>query len=128
MGMYGEPRKRVTCGPGRTKQSMKAECDINNILARYKKTGFLSHVAQGVPVFADVSEVADYRTAIANVRDAQKWFGGMPANVRARFDHDVANFMDFMLDPANKEEAIRLGLAQAEKKPAPEPAGPAVTP
>lgn len=45
--------------PSLTKQSFKDECDINQIVAKFEKTGLVNHLARGVPQFADVSEMGD---------------------------------------------------------------------
>jgi hypothetical protein len=34
----------------------------------------------------------------------------LPANIRSRFDNDPAKLIDFMENPANREEAESLGL------------------
>lgn len=123
MGMFSsDPRPAVTFPDvGRTKQSMKDECDINNILARYKNSGHLTHVSMHTGRYADVSEITDFRTAVDHVRAGEKFFQGLSAKVRARFDNDAAAFLDFIGDPRNLEEMRELGLAPlVEKEPAPE--------
>ena len=70
----GTRRPLVICGEGRTKQSEAAACDINQIMAQYTRTGFVTHVRQGVPTFADISEVPDYRTALDHMRRAHEYF------------------------------------------------------
>ena len=45
---FYRPHDRVTQpvgGPSRTKQAFKEECDVNNILRKYEKTGLITHVA-----------------------------------------------------------------------------------
>lgn len=106
-------------GPSLTKQSMKAECDINNILARYAKSGLLTHLAGGTPQWLDVSEVSDYREAIERVRSADEWFAKLPAKMRATFENDPAAFLDFASDPSNDVKMEELGLAVRPPKPKP---------
>lgn len=121
MSMYGEEgryKPRVYDGPGRTKQSMKEECDVNNIVARFDLTGLLDHLAEGVPVYEDVSELGDYRTALDNVRAAQEYFDGFPAAVRAEFGNDVARFMTY-LSGASEADLRKLGLDVLERRGSP---------
>lgn len=101
MGMYGGlPRTRVPdTGPGLAKQSAKDECDVNLILDRFRRTGAVDHLARGTPVFADVSEVGDYRTALENARAAEKYFAGLPAKVRAEFGNDAVRYLEALQDP-----------------------------
>lgn len=111
------PRKAVVLkceGPGRTKQAMKDECDINLILARFQKTGVLDFVETRQAQFGDVTGL-DFQTAMNTVTEAQAMFDDLPAKVRARFDNDPVQLLDFLNDPANDEEAIKLGLLEAAK-------------
>lgn len=47
-------------------------------------------------------------------------FMELPADLRARFDHNPGKFVDFCSDAKNRDELIKLGLVP---KPA-DPAGP----
>lgn len=101
-------------GLSMTKQSFKAECDINNILKRFRKnagidflntySGYLSGK------FEDVSAAVDYHTAHAQIDEARQVFGAMPASLRARFNNDPGALLDFLGNSANREEAVSLGL------------------
>ncbi len=110
----GNSRPTVDCSthPSRTKQSFKAECDINNIVKRYRKTGLVTHLAKGVPSYADISSLTDYRQAIHAVRDGAEFFSGLDANVREAFENDPAAFVEYMTDPRNDGSKLRdLGVA-----------------
>lgn len=98
-------------GESRTKQSMKDECDVNLIVARFDKTGLISHLAEGVPQFVDVSELGDYRSIIEQVRKVDEYFAGLPARVRSEFKNDASLFMDFLESGASHDELLELGLA-----------------
>jgi len=110
MSMYGEVYERVKPGKGLTKQSMRDECDVNLIMAKYVKTGFIDHVASGVPSFVDVSEMSDYRSALEHVREVGEYFDHMPAAVRKRFENDPAMFMAYLESGASDEDLEALGL------------------
>lgn len=111
------PKHMLVCStPGRTKQSEKASCDVNRIMARYVKTGIIP-IDQRPSFFADVSEMGDYRTALTNINMVQSYFMTIPPAIRQQFDNDPAVFLDFCADPANHEELINLGLLP--KKPEP---------
>lgn len=102
-------------GPGKTKQSFKAEADINNIMAKYQKTGLLEAVNKIQPQYGDVVGL-DFQTAMEQINLAQSMFDELPSTVRKRFRNDPADFVDFVSDPANADEAERLGLI---KRPEP---------
>lgn len=98
---------------GRTKQSFKEECDINNIMARYLKTGVLEHVRQTVGQYLDVTG-ADFQSAQDLVAGANSMFHMLPAHIRTKFDNDAGKFLDYMENPRNAEEARELGLLPSE--------------
>lgn len=123
---YGQSEAEVTgtvcLEKSLTRQSELAGCDVNVIMKRYEKTGELPMNAR-TAIYADVSEVGDYRTALQIVRDGEAAFMQLPAAVRAKFGNDVGAFLDFAADPANQEDLVQLGLVEAPKAPAPvEPA------
>lgn len=108
----GELYKPVT----RVKQSFVAECDINNILKQYSATGQLKHISaraqQGA--YRDLPDEVDFQYAQNVVAQASQAFATLPSRTRDRFNNDPVKFLEFMSDPENAPEAIRLGLATAK--------------
>jgi len=123
MGMFtDDPRPKVFCDPEiRAKQSFKDECDINQIMVKYRQSGLIGHVARNRGLFLAVDDVGSYQEAIERVRTARVFFDGLPASLREEFQNDPAKFLDFIGDPANEREIRRLGL-EPVVQPAPEPA------
>jgi len=106
-------RRRVTVdcsGDGRTHQSFKNECDINRIMARHRKTGLVKQ-RQDRPQYGDFSNVGDYQQALDLVITAEAMFSELSSDVRARFQNDPQQFLNFVDDPANQDEAVELGIA-----------------
>jgi phage internal scaffolding protein len=97
-------------------QAQKDEADINTIVRNFGVTGKLPENVR-VPSYGDFDIVTDYRSAIEVARAAEKSFMAMSAEVRARFENDPQQFLDFCENPANLEEMRKLGLAV----PAPQP-------
>lgn len=95
----------------RTKQSFKDSTDINKIIARFGRTGMLTHVNSRQPFYGDVSNIDSYQGCLEVVRQAQELFAGMSAQVRERFGNDPAQMISFLENPANLDEAVRLGMA-----------------
>lgn len=117
---YGpKVKQQLICEPGfgRTKQSFKDECDINNILKRFQKTGVLDFVNKHAAQYGDVIG-ADFQSAMNIIAQANSMFADLPAHLRTRFENDPAQFLDFVADEKNRPEALELGLL---KQPAPEP-------
>ena len=104
---------------GRTKQSFKDECDINTILSRFQRTGLLEFVNERHAQYGDVSSI-DFQDSLNTVIEAQAMFDDLPAAWRKRFNNDPAQLLDFVQDPGNREEAIKLGICKA---PPPSPTG-----
>lgn len=92
-----------------TKQSFADECDINKIVERFLHTGQLPQNVS-LPQFGDYSQTLDYQTALNLVIEAQDAFMQFPHDVRARFSNDPAQFLDFVNNPDNIDEAIKLGI------------------
>lgn len=113
---YGNyPRLTVTfTGNGRTKQSFKDECDINNLMAKYLKTGHMEHVNQQLPRFECVSGV-DFQEAQNLIANAASMFEDIPSKIRNRFDNDPGKLLDWVHDPKNAQEAHSLGFLNVEK-------------
>lgn len=83
---------------GRTKSSFKDECDINNIVNRFKRTGQLPP-GRGEPQFSDVSDVPSFMDALHRVAVAEEAFASLPATVRRECDNDPAVFLERLRDP-----------------------------
>lgn len=97
--------------PSLAVQSSADEQDINKILERYALTGQLPGQPQYEPTYGDFTGIGDFHAAMNTVRAAEEAFMTQDALVRARFNNDPGAFLRFFQDPANQEEAIKLGLA-----------------
>lgn len=91
-------------------QHQAADCDINNIMARYERDGLIPHVNQYQGQYGDFAEVYDYQTALNVVMNAEECFMSLPAQIRKRFDNDPGAFLDFVSDPLNRSEMVSMGL------------------
>ena len=114
----------IVTGPG-AKQSMKAECDINNIVAKYEKTGVLTHLNASQATYADVSELTGYRDALDKVIAAEELFMALPSEVRAKFHNDAALYLDFVGSASeadlNELSSKVYGNKSGQISPDPEP-------
>lgn len=99
----------------RTKQSFKEECDINNIVRRSEKTGILPQATRQA-IYGEFDDAGTYYDAMLVVVRAREQFENLPARVRARFANSPENFLEFVENPANAEELIKLGLATERPK------------
>lgn len=100
--------------PSLTKQCFAAECDFNNIMERYVRTGTLPENVRGPGIYADVADLPSYQEAQQLIINARNAFYSLGSNVRDYFMNDPARFLDFMSNlDANKDMAIKLGLLNA---------------
>lgn len=93
----------------RTEQQHAAEADINYIAERFMRTGQLT-VPIHMPEQGDFQDAPDFQTAQNLIVQAKHEFMLMPPKLRSRFQNDPAQLMDFLADPENRDEAIKLGL------------------
>jgi len=105
--------------PSMTKQNHTAECDINNIMAKYKRTGLIDHVNHYQGEYADVTNLGDFQEALNTVAAAQEAFDQLPASVRKEFDNDPGKFVHFVENPDNIDKMVEMGLA-TRPNPVPE--------
>lgn len=101
---------------GRTQQEFAEETDINEIVRRFGLTGQLPDSPR-LPQYGDFTDVTDFSSAMLAVRKAEEGFMELPAELRARFANDPQRLMEFLADEANRDEAVKLGLVNAEVKP-----------
>lgn len=120
------PRMRVSIdfkdSPSMTKQEFKRECDINNIMARYLKTGIIDHVNKFQGDYADLGTPCDFQTAQNILIEAEDAFASLPSKIRKRFDNNPGEFLAFVQDPGNEQEMRELGLLKPEPPKPPEKA------
>jgi len=113
-------RPTIDCGPGRTKQYMRDETNINLIMDKYQKTGLVDFVSRRQPEYME-TEPVDFQNAMNTVIEAQNLFSELPSSIRKKFQNNPSEFYDFVSDPSNTEEIYNLGLATRPVQP-PEPA------
>jgi phage internal scaffolding protein len=118
---YG-PRHRVPMdfeGVSLTQQCFKDECDVNRIVEKYQKTGLIDHVNTHQGQYADLGDGITFEAAMDHILKAEEAFTSLPSFIRKRFSNDPREFLEFVNDPDNGDELVRMGLAKA--KPPVEP-------
>lgn len=106
--MCRRPSHPPSGGETLTEQSHKAHVDVNNIMARYTRSGVMEHIRRFEGQYADVSDM-DYHEAMTKVADTKSMFEEMPSTMRRHFNDDVAQFLEFSVsenDPTAKLQAI----------------------
>lgn len=111
--MYDKQRIRVSLDCGDeiiTKQSHKAECDINNILKQYQRTGIITHVQNARADYTDLPSDVDYQNSLNILLQADETFAALPAAVRQYFNNDPSAFLGSFADPTQADKLREFGL------------------
>lgn len=95
-----------------TQQQFADECDINNIVKRYERTGEIVHRNQKTGIYADFTEITNYHDMMDKVLYAQDAFMTLPAKIRTKFRNDPGELLSFLQDSKNLKEAEELGLIE----------------
>lgn len=99
-----------------TQQQFAEDCNINNIIDKYIKTGgyiepFLLNNKE--PVYGDITQVQDLAVSLQIINDAQEAFNTLPAKVREAFDNNPLALLEFVSNSENYDKAVALGLVEA---------------
>lgn len=105
-------------GPSLTRQEFLEESDINNIIDQYETNGILPDTKpEGLYGDFTDSRLTNYQEAQNIVVGARELFERLPAKIRERFHNDAASLIEFVQDPENREEGVRLGIINPPPKP-----------
>ena len=133
--------------PSMTEEAHADRVDINNIMAKYLRTGIIDHVNRHQPSYG-IMDGSTYHEQMCALATANEMFMDLPAKVREKFGHDPAKFLDYvdglsdgvspetaaellelgMIDPSSETAQIaRQGVSEDIQEP-PQPAPPASPP
>lgn len=96
-----------------TQAHFEKQCNINNIVANYQKTGVLPTALIRDYQFGEVGP--DLIQSLNKIKAAKEQFMQMPAKIREHFQNDPDQFMRFLADPDNYEKAKSLGIVEERK-------------
>lgn len=119
--------------PSRVRPEFREETDINNIIAKYRRTGVMP-TGTRIPRYEDLSNAVDYHQALNLVNEAVDAFRHLPARIRDYFSNDPREYLAGMeaahdpdADPEYLAELRELG-ALPPMEPVPAPPAPTPTP
>lgn len=108
----------------RTQQNFKEQCDVNEIMKRFERTNVLDHLSTYQGSYGDFIDVPQsFHEAVNQVLAAQDMFMTIPARIRAEFNNDPGQFLEFVSDPNNIDRMIEMGLANKRAPVEPEVEG-----
>ena len=102
--------------PSLTQQSEKDSTDINLIVKRYCECGICPSCEIRQPLSEDMLSIQSDTFQDVMQRQAQltNAFNELPAHVRKKFDYNPLNMLEFVENPNNKEECVKLGLLKSD--------------
>lgn len=109
--MFRNNYEKLICkDTSKTQQHFREQTNINSIIAKYRRTGFLPVMQQGQPMFGDFSSGKTYHEMVNQVKTAQESFEQLPAEFKKKFEQDPAKMIDFVLNAENNQVALEMGL------------------
>lgn len=99
-----------------TKTAFTKASDIRNIIAQALKVGALP-APRSTALYGDFTNSKDFLTQLNRVSDFKSNFDRLDPKIRERFGNNPANLIDFISDPENHAEAVRLGVMEAPPEP-----------
>lgn len=115
--------------PTKTQQQFQKDVDVNNIMKKYQRTREITHLNNRKGVYANISTAEGYFESLNKIETANQAFDQLPSHIRVRFHNNPAELLQFIHDPKNYDEGVKLGIfdpkqpapGQKEKTPAPTP-------
>lgn len=120
-----------------TWQHCKDECDILKIVKKPNLGVNPLQPPTTKPSFGDFSDSKSFQEAQNLLIEAQQQFADMPSAIRDRFNNDPYQMLQFVENPDNIDECIKLGIFEKKVEDLnhhstlvgePEKAGPVPTP
>lgn len=96
-----------------TKQEFLQESDVNFVVDRYRRNGIPLVEVPGAQ-YRDVSQCDSLLDAYHQIEDAKHSFAKLDARVRAQFNNDVFNFIEFLDNPENHDKLEAMNIKVAE--------------
>ncbi len=99
-----------------TKQHHQDECDINKIMERFQVTKTFDHFSKFGEQYADIKPL-DLHNALNITTKANTMFEELPSHIRNKFENEPKQFLKFIQNKENLQEARDLGLAKRATEP-----------
>lgn len=107
--------------PSLTEKSHAAQTNIQNIMAKYERTGVIEHSRQYQGTYGDFANLPTFQRAQQIIADASTMFESIPATIRADFNNRPEQFLDFIQNPENREQIESYGFTTDHLPPSPTP-------
>lgn len=112
------PHDRVSIDTGSdtpVEQSHRDQCDVNEIIRRFKRNGLLDHQNHRQPMYGDFTAASSLQESIELVTAAQDDFDSIPAKVRAAALNSPVQFLEMLSTPEGVAILEKAGLEVSEE-------------
>lgn len=97
-------------GPSLTQKQFGKQANINTIMRNYQNTGIYGYVTRMSPNYQPEGSTVDRHQLQNTIAAAKSNWEKIPTDVRAKFNNNLQNALNFIENPENREESIKLGL------------------
>ncbi|UOF76674.1 scaffold protein [Microviridae sp.] len=97
--------------PSLTVQAHAEDADINVLMKRFKVTGQFPESVR-LPSYGDFDGISNYQEALHAIMAAEDEFMRLPAAVRAKFDNDPQQLLEFVSAPGNDRALREMGFTE----------------
>lgn len=107
------PKKRIPikfAKTGRTKQQHADKTNINLIMKKFLKTGIIDFTNKHEQQYGFATSDS-FQESLQIIQTANEMFADLPSQLRIKFNHNPADFLDYVQDPKNEDTLFDLGLA-----------------
>lgn len=108
-------------------QYFREACDVNLIISKIDKGIEPQHLNSRKPEFIDTTQFNSFHDALNVVKNAEETFNQLDVYTQGLVGGDAEQFLEYLDDPENREEAEKLGLLP-ESKSVPTPPEPPAPP
>jgi len=99
--------------PTMTKQALKDDADVNNIIKRYNKIDLYADAMELEAIYGEIDSM-DLREAMDKVNASEEAFMKVPSEIRGQFENDAGKWIDYATDPANIDQMREWGFVNPE--------------
>lgn len=102
-------------GESMTQQHFAEEVDINNIVAKYNRSGIITHVRAAQEKFGPLPELSEYAVHLDKVAKAQQAFEMLPAELRNHFNNSIPGFFKYISEEKNFDQCVEWGIYEPKE-------------
>ena len=77
-----------------TQQNFAQETIIENIMAKYRQTGVVTHLNTRTPEYGDYLTAVDYKTALDQIHAIEDDFDALDSATRKKYDNDPLKYLE----------------------------------